>query len=307
MARSTGDSSEGRIGLIFLILLSAGLLLLQRDDALQRRTTPLLADDVQAPVAAWLSLPFRRLEGAIADVEDGRKALEENRVLRDELAELRAENDRLRVMRGRQQRLEALLAVDRTGDIPDRRIAVRAVSDPSSPFVRSLLIGAGLDKGIVSGQPVHSHSGLIGHVVSSGRRSARVLRLDDLNSRVAVKSERSDARAILTGTNRNNPKLSFVADEAGWQPGDRVLTSGDDGVMPAGLPVGTVTGEGGLSVDLDFHDRPIDWVYVMPFASLADPDDVDVDPAHGDTLPDGTDAPATAETDASLTMPRETG
>ena len=276
MARSGSYSSEGRLGLLLLILLSAVLLLTQRDEARERRTTPLLATDVQAPVAAWLGKPFRELESAVADVEDGRRALEENRALRAELAELRVENSRLNAQTDRLARLEELLAVHRSGDIPDQRIAVRAISDSASPFVRSLLIGSGRDHGVRDGYPVLSASGLVGHVVSAGRRSARILRLDDLNSRVAVSNVRTGARAILAGSNSDRPSLAFVANSEQWQDGDRIVTSGDGGRLPQGLPVGTVLGDEPFLVELDFHSKPVDWIFVLPFDGVADPDDVDL-------------------------------
>lgn len=296
MARSGSNSSEGRLGLLLLILLSAVLLLTQRDEARDRRTTPLLASDIQAPVAAWLGKPFRGLESAVADVEDGRRALEENRALRAELAQLRVENDRLRAQRGRLQRLEALLAVEQTGDIPDQRIAARAVSDAASPFVRSLLIGSGRDHGISDGYPVLSEAGLVGHVVSAGQRSARVLRLDDLNSRVAVSNDRTGARAILTGSNSDFPSLAFVANPDRWAVGDRIMTSGDDGRLPAGLPVGSVLSVDPFTVELDFHSEPVDWVFVLPFNGMADADDVDVDEAvQGSALEEASAIPVSEE------------
>jgi len=251
------------------------MLFTQRDAAVERRTTPLLASDVQAPIAALLGTPFRSLENAVADVEDGRRALQENKALRSELAALRAENDGLRANQDRQYRLEALLAVEIAGDIPDQRIAVRAVSDPSSPFVRSLLLGAGRNAGIDDGYAVLSDAGLVGHVVSAGRRSARVLRLDDLNSRVAVMSVQTGARAILAGGNTDYPTLAFVADPTAWKAGDRIVTSGDDGRLPRGLPVGAVISEDDLRIELDFLAKPIDWVFVLPFEGVADVQDVD--------------------------------
>jgi rod shape-determining protein MreC len=280
-----------------MIVLSAVLLFTQRDAATERRTTPLLASDVQAPVAAWLGAPFRKLEGAAADIEDSRRALEENKVLREELTLLRAKNDQLLAQRARLRRLEKLLSVERTGDIPDRRISARAVSDPSSPFVRSLLIASGRDNGVFDGYAVLSDVGLVGHVVGAGRRSARVLRLDDLNSRVAVMSQRSGARAILAGANDDRPTLAFVADPDGWQVGDRVITSGDDGRLPQGLPVGTVLPGDRLAVDLDFLASTIDWVFILPYEGLATPDDVDIEaPATDQTQADTPDSPSSAVT-----------
>lgn len=274
MARIRSDTSDGQVGLLLLILLSLILLITQRDDALERRSTPLLTSDIQAPVALWIGTPFRALEGAVSDAENSRRALEENKALRAELSHLRSENDRLQAMRERLRRLESLMNVTEPGDIPETRIAVRAVSDASSPFVRSLLIASGQNSGVKEGQAVLSDTGMVGHVVSAGRNSARVLRLDDLNSRVAVKSQRSGARAILAGANADRPSLAFISDASQWAVGDRVVTSGDDGQLPQGLPIGSV-GEH-HDVILDFRARPVDWVFVIPYDPPTDASDVDL-------------------------------
>ena len=94
--------------------------------------------------------------------------------------------------------------------------------------------------------------GLYGHVIRVGKKSSRVLKLEDLNSRIAVMSKRSQSRAILIGDNSRVPVLSYVIDAADWVDGDVVITSGDDGVLPLGLPVGAVrvADDGSYLVDL---------------------------------------------------------
>lgn len=288
-----------------MILISAGLLFFMRAAAKDRRTTPLLAGDVQAPIAAWLGAPFRTLEDTVADLEDGRRALQENKALRAELETLRAQNSRLRAQSERLRRLDSHLGVRLTGDIPDRRISARAVSDPSSPFVRSLLIGTGQADGIRDGYPVMSEVGLVGHIVSAGQRSARVLRLDDLNSRVAVISERSGARAILAGNNTDMPRLAFVAEADDWQDGDRILTSGDDGRLPMGLPVGTLLFAETRDVALHFIERPVDWVFILPYEGLANPDDVSTAEPIGGTKEEQTEDAIENSEITSASLPAE--
>jgi rod shape-determining protein MreC len=82
--------------------------------------------------------------------------------------------------------------------------------------------------------------GLAGRIAEVGRRSARVLLLTDINSRVPVLVERTRDRAILAGDNSNHPQLLYLKPRAELRVGDRVVTSGDGGVFPAGLPVGVV-------------------------------------------------------------------
>ncbi len=278
MARSSQGHAEGRFALLGLICAMAVLLFATRDAAVERRAVPTLTDDIQAPVAAFLARPLRAAEGAIAGAEDRARALEENRELRRELAELRSESQRLGAMRLRLERLEAMLAIDLNGEIPTDRITARVVSDPDGPFVRSYLLGAGQGSGVRDGNAVMSDAGLVGHVVSAGARSARVLRLDDLNSRVAVMNLRNGARAILVGANDGTAVLRFVTGEEPFIAGDRIVTSGDDGRLPQGLPVGSVSSDDGrFLVTLDFTQRPVDWVVVLPTQPVALAEDVEAD------------------------------
>jgi rod shape-determining protein MreC len=73
-----------------------------------------------------------------------------------------------------------------------------------------------------------------------GLRAARVLLVTDLNSRVPVLIENEHARAVLAGDNSARPGLLYVEPQTAVKIGDRVVTSGDGGLFPPGLPVGTV-------------------------------------------------------------------
>jgi rod shape-determining protein MreC len=53
----------------------------------------------------------------------------------------------------------------------------------------------------------------------------------------------SGQKAILAGDNSQLPPLEFLEDSDAVRAGDRVVSSGDGGVFPAGLLVGTVVME----------------------------------------------------------------
>ena len=118
-----------------------------------------------------------------------------------------------------------------------------------------------------------SVDGLYGYVVRVGRSSARVLLLNDFNSGISVMSVRSTSRAILVGHNVAQPQLEYTSLDADWKIGDRVITSGDGGVLPRGLPIGNVVSKNGekLNVDLFTQRQPIDWVWVLPFTPIKTP------------------------------------
>jgi rod shape-determining protein MreC len=76
-------------------------------------------------------------------------------------------------------------------------------------------------------------------VTDVGARSARVLLITDLNSRIPVVLESTGERAIMVGTNAPLPRLLYWS---GGTPkeGERLVTSGEAGALPPNLPVGTV-------------------------------------------------------------------
>lgn len=83
--------------------------------------------------------------------------------------------------------------------------------------------------------------GLLGRVAEVGNRSARVLLINDLNSRIPVVIESSRERAVLAGDNSASPRLQYLPITTRVKPGDRIVTSGHGGVFPSDLPVGVVT------------------------------------------------------------------
>jgi rod shape-determining protein MreC len=141
------------------------------------------------------------------------------------------------------------------------------VAETDGPFVKTRVLNAGAADGVAVDQGVLSEHGLVGRIVSAGEHSARVLLLKDLNSRVPVLIERNDIRAILAGDNSERPQLRYLRSGHGLISGDRVITSGDGGFLPHGLPVGEafLDGQGQWRVRLDSDDGPIDFVRVVKF------------------------------------------
>ena len=126
-----------------------------------------------------------------------------------------------------------------------KRLTVRIVGDSGGGFVRALLIDAGREQGVVTGMPALAPEGLVGRVVDVGRTSARVLLVTDFNSRIPVVIAGSGDHAVLEGDNSPLPRLRFLPLNPSFAVGDLVLTSGRGGILPPGLPVGSITDSGG--------------------------------------------------------------
>jgi rod shape-determining protein MreC len=230
-------------------------------------------DVVAAPVGGAISAPVRWTGSAVDYVRGYFFAISENRRLRAELAQAQATRDRLEAMQVENARLRAVLSI-RT-DPPLPHIAAETIADSHGPFANTRLADAGRDKGVTEGNPVVSEHGLIGRIVGVSDHVSRVLLLTDAESRTPVLLVRTNGRAILSGDGGAAPNLDYIRSSLGLKEGDRVLTSGDGGVFPRGLPVGTVVKgvDGAWHVALDSDAAPIDFVQILlftDFAQLAD-------------------------------------
>ena len=115
------------------------------------------------------------------------------------------------------------------------------IAGSGNSFVRAVLISAGHSDGVKAGHAVMAGPGLVGRVVEIGARSANVLLLTDLNSRIPVIVGDQAKRAILAGDNTDITHLDLLSGTVGVEVGMRVITSGHGGKLPPGIPIGRVS------------------------------------------------------------------
>lgn len=248
--------------------------------------------DTAAPLLDLTARPLRGIGNVGPYWRRQHELAVENAQLQEELTETRYWRDLALRLRDERDIYREALNLAPAGE--QERIGAWVLADPTGPFVRSRIVGAGAGRGVGEGDPVLNVYGLVGHVVEVGRQSSRVLLLTDLNSRVPVMADRSNARAVLTGDNTNFPRLDYLGRDADLQEGDRIVTSGDDGILPRGLPVGTAALDrnGRWRVRLFSDNAPVDFVWILPYESLPPPEDdplpldVETQPGTGDDTPE---------------------
>lgn len=281
LRRLTGTADGGRSlldrllvgGLV--VLTAAGLMLAKVDVQLVGYLGD-RAGDVGGVVLRLLNAPVAAVRQA-ADRAGRLLALEaENERLREENRRLlawQAEATRLAVQN---EALREALRVPRV-EAAVLWTAAQIVGDSGSGFVQSRLIDAGRDRGVEPGMAVLTEAGLVGRVIRAGRSTARVLLVTDFSSRVPVVVERSRARAILQGDNGPLPSLQFLAPTVRVAIGERVLTSGDGGLLPAGLLVGEVAAvhDGVVQVRPVADWSRLDWVAILRTERPAEPETSD--------------------------------
>ena len=261
--------------------------------------TPVRAgfDSAVGPVSGVLAAPVR-WTGALSDGIKGYFfAVSENRRLRTQVAELQPWRDQAIALKNVNSRYEAMLGL-RT-EPPVAMVTARSVSDARGPFVNARLIDAGSSKGVRIGNPVINEHGMVGRIVGTTGGISRLLLLTDVSSRTPVLIDRTDARAMLTGDGSGNPRLEYIRGVGALQAGDRVLSSGDGGGFPRGVPIGIAAKgiDGSWRVKL-FSDRgAIDYVRVMlfqDFGQLVNPDALNSAPLAGLGTAPAPDAAQTA-------------
>jgi rod shape-determining protein MreC len=118
--------------------------------------------------------------------------------------------------------------------------AAEIVFSARDPFSRKVILNKGNQQGIEPGSPVVDSLGVIGQITRVYPLHSEVTLLSDKDQAIPVVVERSGLRAVMFGTGSGLMELKFLAANAEVRPGDRILTSGIDGIFIAGLPVATV-------------------------------------------------------------------
>ncbi len=119
-------------------------------------------------------------------------------------------------------------------------VSARIMLDKQSPYLNSLIINIGSNKNIKNGMAVLDGKNFIGRIVDVNFFSSRILLVADLNSKIPVISEPSAHHAILTGHGKNALSLEYLPENHNIKDGDKVYTSGKEGIFSPGIPVGIV-------------------------------------------------------------------
>lgn len=163
----------------------------------------------------------------------------ENRQLRQRALLDSADLQRFRTLHAENAHLRNMLSALPAMPQPARLGEI--VHSGRDPFSQKVIVNLGARHGITSGQAVIDELGVVGQVTQIYPLSSEVTLVTDKDLAVPVQIERSGLRAIAFGNSRNSAiDLPYLPVNVDIQVGDRLVTSGIDGVYPAGLAVGKV-------------------------------------------------------------------
>ncbi|UWQ90670.1 rod shape-determining protein MreC [Aliisedimentitalea scapharcae] len=233
--------------------------------------------DTVVPNMDWAMAPVTGIINLIRDFQSYQRLAEQNRELRSELRQMRAwkeaalqlEQENARLLDLNNVRLDPRLTF----------ITGVVMADSGSPFRQSVLLNVGARDGIRDGWAAMDGIGLVGRISGTGRDTARVVLLTDAASSVPALIQPSGQTALIAGDNTAAPVIDFLENKDLVRPGDRVTTSGDGDVFPAGLLIGQVAADpsGRLRVRLSADFERLEFLRVLRhhgIESVTDPGNV---------------------------------
>ncbi|MFP4326521.1 MAG: rod shape-determining protein MreC [Paracoccaceae bacterium] len=194
--------------------------------------------DAVMPSFDWAMAPVTATVNLMRDFRSYQRIHEQNRELRRELQQMRAWKEAALQLEQENARLRDLNNVRLDPELT--HVTGVVLADSGSPFRQSVLINVGADDGIVEGWPTMDGIGLVGRISGVGARTARVILLTDSSSRIPAVIQPSGQRALVVGDNTAAPLIDFVENAEVIRPGDRIVSSGDGGLIPPGLLIGQV-------------------------------------------------------------------
>lgn len=227
-----------RLTLPVMLLMAVGLVLAGRADRQLGSGLRTGFDNALAPLYIAAGRPIRALEHDRGAVGGWFRMHAENQKLRSENERLRRWRSAALVLAAQNAALKSELHFVPAS--PPDFFTARVIADTGGLYARSVLVTTPQDGVSVINAVAMDGSGLVGRVVEAGDRSARVLLITDINSRVPVSVGVHGEHALMAGANTDTPHLIY------WPPGDPplegavVLTSAAGSIFPSGLPVGTI-------------------------------------------------------------------
>jgi rod shape-determining protein MreC len=248
LARDRSSSSDytgplRRLLLAVLVIVLTATFLLWRIDSPRVERFRAQITDRLVPNLDWAMAPVTGTINLLRDFQSYRRLSEQNQELRSELRQMQAwkeaalqlEQENARLLDLNKVRLDPRLTV----------ITGVVLADSGSPFRQSVLLNVGAGDGLVDGWATMDGIGLVGRISGVAQNTARVILLTDASSRIPATVQPSGQRAMVAGDNSAAPPIDFIENPDLVRPGDRVISSGDGGVFPAGLLIGQVAADPG--------------------------------------------------------------
>jgi rod shape-determining protein MreC len=162
----------------------------------------------------------------------------ENAKLKEEVTALRISLQQEQALAQQSRTLQSLLELKSAVQLSTTSASV--IAGGASPEFRTITIDKGTGEGLQPDMAVLAPSGVVGRLVMPTSRASKVQLLIDRDAAAGAIIERSRAQGVVVGSGTDRFRLDHVPGTADIQTGDRVVTSGIEGIYPKGFLIGQI-------------------------------------------------------------------
>ena len=198
-----------------------------------------ITKDVIFKGSSLISSPFVYVREQYYLFQDHMKMYEEYTDLKDKNLKIESLKKEIEYYKSENEVLKNL--IDERKILEDNYLLSKVLLDQQSPFLKSVIVNKGINHGIKNGKAVKKKSYFVGKIVNVNYLTSRILLASDLNSKIPVLIEPGRVNAILSGNGNNDyAELEYLPKVNDIKNGDVVYTSGIDGTIDEGIPIGKV-------------------------------------------------------------------
>jgi rod shape-determining protein MreC len=229
-----------RVGWLFMTVTVAHLILISAQ-VQTRRGVPMLEEAVfgtMAEVQRVATGGIGEARGFWQNYVNLRQIGQENETLKQRVSQLEVALQRERALAGQSRLLQDLLDLKKETGLATTPAAV--IASGASPEFRTMTLDKGSSQGLGADMAVIAPAGIVGRVILPTPRAAKVQLITDRNAAVAGLVERTRDQGVAVGTGGDRLRFEYVSGTADLKAGDRVVTSGIDGIYPKGFVIGQI-------------------------------------------------------------------
>jgi len=229
-----------RVGWLFMTVTVMHLILISAQ-VQTRRGVPMLEEAIfgsMAEVQRVATGGIGEARGFWQSYVNLRETGRENESLKQRVSQLEVALQRERALAGQTKVLQEML--DLKTDTPFATTPAMVIASAASPEFRTMTLDKGSSQGLAADMAVLAPAGVVGRVVLPTPRAAKVQLIIDRNAAAAGLVERSRAQGVVIGTGTDQLRFEYVPGTADLKVGDRVVTSGMDGIYPKGFVLGQI-------------------------------------------------------------------
>jgi rod shape-determining protein MreC len=229
-----------RVGWLFLTVTVMHLILISAQ-VQTRRGVPLLEQAIfgsMAEVQRVATGGIGEARGFWQSYVNLRQTGRENEALKQRVSQLEVALQRERALAGQTRVLQEML--DLKTETTFATTPAMVIASGASPEFRTMTLDKGSSQGLAADMAVLAPAGVVGRVILPTPRAAKVQLIIDRNAAAAGLVERSRAQGVVVGTGSDQMRFEYVPGTADLKVGDRVVTSGMDGIYPKGFVLGQI-------------------------------------------------------------------